>query len=212
MAKKKNINCLDGVPLTFDDVDDGLIQANMMSPTYGNQQWQSIRPVNAKNSNSIVYSTQFRKEKCIAAGLIIFSRDGLQVCLVEANYGRYDHGFPKGMIDGGEGRRRGALRETKEETGLTVNDLVFVIPRHVFDEGNDCYFAAAVTRASYEYRFQYNTHELRSVQWYSIAQALNLPKFNSKRRQLLLQALNIYMDALKRNQLITGEAFKNYQL
>ncbi|KAM3956700.1 purine phosphoribosyltransferase family protein Apf [Aphomia sociella] len=60
-----------------------------------------------------------------AAGLVIFrnANQALQFLLLQTSYGEYHWTPPKGHVDPGESDWITALRETKEEAGLTENDL-----------------------------------------------------------------------------------------
>ena len=55
-----------------------------------------------------------------SAGLALYTSDG-RVLVVKAGYKNY-WSFPGGIIDAGETPREAAMRETREETGLTVDE------------------------------------------------------------------------------------------
>lgn len=52
-----------------------------------------------------------------AGGVIVRRADGDEVLLIKDSYGNW--GFPKGHLEPGESGREAALRECREETGIT---------------------------------------------------------------------------------------------
>ncbi|KAB7495285.1 Bis(5'-nucleosyl)-tetraphosphatase [asymmetrical] [Armadillidium nasatum] len=60
-----------------------------------------------------------------AAGLVIFRRvtQCFEYLLLQTSYGEHHWTPPKGHVDPGESDYETALRETKEEAGLSVEDL-----------------------------------------------------------------------------------------
>ncbi|KAG6439254.1 hypothetical protein O3G_MSEX000620 [Manduca sexta] len=60
-----------------------------------------------------------------AAGLVIFRKynQGVQFLLLQTSYGQHHWTPPKGHVDPGESDWVTALRETKEEAGLSEEDL-----------------------------------------------------------------------------------------
>jgi bis(5'-nucleosidyl)-tetraphosphatase len=62
----------------------------------------------------------FKYEK--SAGFLIFKRNGQLKYLLLKTKGRFD--VPKGQLNKGEGELQGALRELKEETGITDVKIV----------------------------------------------------------------------------------------
>merc|ERR1712037_186887 len=69
--------------------------------------------------------TEIMNEVVRAAGLLIFRRSQpeLQFLLLKANYGERHWSITKGHVDPGEDEFTTALRETKEEAGLTRENL-----------------------------------------------------------------------------------------
>ncbi|CAG5029827.1 unnamed protein product [Parnassius apollo] len=61
----------------------------------------------------------------LAAGLVIFryTNQVIQFLLLQTSYGEHHWTPPKGHVDPGESDWVTALRETKEEAGLSENDL-----------------------------------------------------------------------------------------
>lgn len=55
----------------------------------------------------------------LATGVVLFDREG-RVLLVKENYGRRRWGLPGGVIESGESPHEAAMREVREETGLSV--------------------------------------------------------------------------------------------
>lgn len=68
-------------------------------------------------------SVQKSTEKEISAGIIIYqrTREGLKFLLLYHGHGYWN--FPKGKIESEEKSFQAAIRETREETGLSVKDL-----------------------------------------------------------------------------------------
>jgi len=62
-----------------------------------------------------------------SAGAIIFYRNGegeIEYLLIQSSRGTQNYGFPKGLIEKGEGLVEAALREAAEESGLKNLTLV----------------------------------------------------------------------------------------
>ena len=122
-------------------------------------------------------------------GIIIFNKDLTKTVLVETN--REWKSFPKGKRERGESDFECAVREVKEETGLTVDNLK--ISEEYLDEssnkGNGAtrYFVGQIKDENVEFKFDEN--ELKSVQWYSSKEIDSLVKFKSVRKDIFKQAL-----------------------
>lgn len=74
----------------------------------------------------------------LSAGGVVFRRSSLgtiEVLLIQDSYGNW--GFPKGHIEEGESRQEAALRECREETGLSELEVVGEVAT------SDWYFRAA---------------------------------------------------------------------
>ena len=56
--------------------------------------------------------------------MVVFGRDDSEPIFLLLHYGREHWGFPKGNIEAGEAEKEAAIREAKEETGLS--DFVFL--------------------------------------------------------------------------------------
>lgn len=74
-----------------------------------------------------------------SAGLIVFRFEG-EPKIILLEYGRGLWGFPKGNIEPGESEEEAAIRETKEETGLTdlkiIDNFKELIQYYFRDAGN----------------------------------------------------------------------------
>ncbi|CAF0958316.1 unnamed protein product [Didymodactylos carnosus] len=149
--------------------------------------------------------------RATGAGLIIFSRYGQQIVLVESNYGDYDFGFPKGYIEKRETSKQAAVRETDEETGLKTQQLAFVPLQKALDEYGwnsvSNYYVAGVKVPSNRIQFRYNSREIRSVRWYLVDEALRLPKLYPHQKRLLIQAQQLYIQSQNQNTLLNGNQF-----
>jgi 8-oxo-dGTP pyrophosphatase MutT (NUDIX family) len=85
-----------------------------------------------------------------------------------------NHGFPKGGREKGESLLQNALRELKEETGLTMEHIDLLPPTDcVIEERNDkqrlcvCYLVASMrdNQEHHEFKFTFDPKEIDEVQW-----------------------------------------------
>ena len=131
-------------------------------------------------------------------GIIVFRREGdeiLFLLLKNAKWGHWD--FPKGHPDAGEDELGAALRETREETGLTDLNVIpgfrESIRYHVDIEGERpekgmkeaVYFLAEApgSGASSECEVKIS-HEHTDHRWLSLAEALPMVQFDNARTML----------------------------
>jgi len=125
------------------------------------------------------------------AGVIVIDDD--KTILVQSKFGYYS--FPKGSKEKGETVLECALRELKEETGLDLEDIE--LKEETFEQvsrrGNCCilYFVAKLKNKDKELTFDEN--ELISCEWYSMEDALNLEKFDDKRKDILRKVIKTYL-------------------
>ncbi|MHC0429556.1 NUDIX hydrolase [Streptomyces sp. O3] len=92
----------------------------------------------------------------LAGGCVLWRRaesgDGLEICLVfRPKYGDWSH--PKGKLKRGESARDGAVREVREETGMTCEPGPELLSAHYEVEGRPKevrYWAAEATGGVFE--------------------------------------------------------------
>jgi 8-oxo-dGTP pyrophosphatase MutT (NUDIX family) len=69
-------------------------------------------------------SSRARTRRETSAGGVVFRRDGDRTLVLVIRDRHRNWGFPKGHIERGEGPAEAAVREVREETGLTTLDVV----------------------------------------------------------------------------------------
>ncbi len=101
--------------------------------------------VNAPSDNQ--QAKKFKRE--VSAGIIVFRRaqEGLKFLILYHGHNYWN--FPKGKIESEEKSLAAALRETREETGLSTGDLHLVKDfkaheRFFFRKGNQPYFKIVI--------------------------------------------------------------------
>jgi nucleoside triphosphatase len=111
-------------------------------------------------------------------GALIFNRDSRVLLVLSERWGgRYV--VPGGHIELGERIEESVIREVKEETGLDVYDLEFVMMQEcVFDEGfyrkmHFIFFDYSCTTDADEDEVILN-HEAQAYSWVTLDEALNM--------------------------------------
>jgi nucleoside triphosphatase len=111
-------------------------------------------------------------------GALIFNRDSRVLLVLSERWGgRYV--VPGGHIELGERIEESVIREVKEETGLDVYDLEFVMMQEcVFDEGfyrkmHFIFFDYSCTTDADEDEVILN-HEAQAYSWVTLNEALNM--------------------------------------
>lgn len=139
------------------------------------------------------------------AGFVIFSGDLEWTILVETPRGNL--GFPKGKLKKSEDVFRSALRELKEETGLTEDDIV-ILKGCVVDEksrqGDLCarYYVAYCEKDDHE-ELSFDPDELDTVEWYNCQNVYSLKSIKQRRKDVLAEARDYALGILQKSNSIT---------
>jgi 8-oxo-dGTP pyrophosphatase MutT (NUDIX family) len=124
------------------------------------------------------------------SGFIILSPQNDKTILVKTHMGNFS--FPKGKRKKSETYMETALRELKEETGLTEDDIIIKKDQY-FDEksykGNPSvrYFIANAKKSDDVMTFSLD--ELEDSKWYDIEKVFLLKKIKNSRKEILKQVL-----------------------
>lgn len=123
--------------------------------------------------------------KC--AGVIVFDKD--KTIIVTNHQNRCS--FPKGRKEHKESDIETALRELKEETGIT-GDHIKLTDIVLHESGNDknnpvTYFVAHLIKDIKH--FSFDEKELKHVKWVTVDEACQLKNLKDKRKEILLEAV-----------------------
>jgi len=125
------------------------------------------------------------------SGIIVF--DGDKTILVKTEEGHYS--MPKGKKEKGEVSIITAFRELREETGLIATDIA-LYDGITFDETNEKgnlsvrYYVGVITKPAHTFTF--DAKELVSVEWVPVTEALSLPNYLDRRKEILRQAYTVH--------------------
>jgi 8-oxo-dGTP pyrophosphatase MutT (NUDIX family) len=123
-----------------------------------------------------------------SAGMVIFRKDEDNLHYLLLRYGWGHWGFPKGIIEEGETEKEAAIRETKEETGLSVFELIQDFKERIeyyFRKSGRTvhkevvYFLAETPQTAITLSLEHSGH-----QWLSLNQAMTRLSFENDRRVL----------------------------
>ncbi len=126
-----------------------------------------------------------RDEK--SCGAVVFTRDGQQLRYVLVHELSGCHSFPKGHVEAGETEEETALREIREETGLTVRLLpgFRTVDEHPLREKPGTMKQIVYFLAEYSHQpLVAQASELRSVKLLTYEQAMDTFEYESSRRIL----------------------------
>ena len=120
------------------------------------------------------------------SGIIVIDKTHNETILVCTEYDNYS--FPKGKRNKGEKSIDTAIRETEEETGLTLEDIEIVSDMH-FDENSDRgniatrYYVGILKTNKKTVKFDEN--ELKNAVWMKYDDIFALEKFKDRRKDIL---------------------------
>jgi len=122
-----------------------------------------------------------------SAGIIVFRREGgvVQFLLIKnAAHGHWD--FPKGHIDAGENEMQAALREAREEAGLTelkiIPDFRVTIHYEIGSKQKEVTYFLAEVPPNTEIKL---SAEHTEYLWFPLVPALEILQFDNARRLLI---------------------------
>lgn len=127
----------------------------------------------------------------IAAGLIIFRRVSkeVQYLLLQASYGDFHWSPPKGHVDPGENERQAALRETEEEAGITVDQLLlyedFRTELHYEVRGKPktvIYWLSELKNPNFKVKL---SDEHKDLKWLNLKEALDIARYEDMKQALM---------------------------
>jgi bis(5'-nucleosidyl)-tetraphosphatase len=118
-----------------------------------------------------------------SAGFIVFNPNTKRFLLIRSAKGHWD--FPKGHVEKGENILEAALRETKEEAGITptpVSDFLERIEYEVWEEGKRqkkqvYFFLGTVENENVKLSFEHSEYR-----WVDYQEALLLLKYQNQRQ------------------------------
>jgi len=93
---------------------------------------------------------KLNKNKKDHVQVVLINEEGL-VCLVSRKDDHTDFGLVGGKVDKGETFEEAAIRETKEETGLDIKNLVMIFAMHRKGQMGYTYLADYTGEISYDY-------------------------------------------------------------
>jgi len=106
---------------------------------------------------------KLKKGKDSHAQVVILNDKG-QICLVSRKEDHKDFGLPGGKLEGNETFEEAAIREVKEETGLTIKNLTMIFAMHRKGRMGQTFIA--------EYSGKLETDENHVVKWGIMKEAI----------------------------------------
>jgi len=98
------------------------------------------------------------------AQVVLINEEGL-ICLVSRKDDHNNFGLVGGKVDEGETYEEAAIRETKEETGLTIKNLTLIFAMHRKGRMGHTFLA--------EYSGKFKTKENHVVKWGKMEEAID---------------------------------------
>ncbi len=153
--------------------------------------------MNAKNviEHKLIFTHIGIIQMANCAGIIVF-RDN-QTVLVKTKRGNYS--FPKGKREGKKKHRElvfdCAVRETQEETGLTLDQLDLLPDKYV-EEVTDkdvvsVRYYIAFLKPNIQHTFTFDPDELASAEWVNVDTIATMDGMKPRRKLAFQQALDI---------------------
>jgi 8-oxo-dGTP pyrophosphatase MutT (NUDIX family) len=127
-----------------------------------------------------------RKEHS-SGGAVIAMRDGAAHVALIATRSRTRWGLPKGAVSEGETSEAAALREVREETGLTARIVRRLDTIEYFFRAGDTLIQKSVDFYLMEYvagELEPQLSEVDDVEWVELSEALERASFDSERKLL----------------------------
>lgn len=128
----------------------------------------------------------------ISSGAIVFTRKNKKIYFVIIKSSEGYYGFPKGHIEEDESEVQAALREIREETGLTVRICpgFKTIEEHLLPNKKDVIKRVIYFVAEYEdQKIRYQKEELQGAFLMTFEEAIDIFQFESSKR-LLKEAMD----------------------
>jgi 8-oxo-dGTP diphosphatase len=135
------------------------------------------------------------ESKAPCGGIIVLDNTGSKVVIVKTHAGNL--GFTKGKREKGETLLQCAIRETTEESGLTLEQIrIIPISEPIIEvnkRGNVSveYFLAAA-KATMPPVLQCSPEELATVTWMPVEAAMRHEKLRERRKHLLQAAVALF--------------------
>jgi len=120
------------------------------------------------------------------AGVIILRVNNKVIETVIVESLKHHYSFPKGKREKGETIYINAMRELKEETGLTLENIT-LIEKITYTEQNKkgdpniVYYVAVIKEKYKDFKFTFPKDELCGVKWIPLEEASKSDKFKPKR-------------------------------
>lgn len=197
IRKNSDILIYANIPLALADGIKFYVSSNGVILTPGNENGylepKYFLKVTDGNDRPIVEKTIPKGKGPSCAGCVVFRKNKTEVCLIATHSKIY--GFPKGKLNKGESHIEGALRELKEETGITMDQIEPLNENKYLDEPSQSgkqpairLFVTNTLNNNIKLK-QEDEGEIFECKWFSIADAFKL--LMPKRQQILNQALKL---------------------
>ncbi len=135
------------------------------------------------------------ESKAPCGGIIVLDNTGSKVAVVKTHAGNL--GFTKGKREKGETLLQCAIRETTEESGLTLEQIRIIPVAEPIIEVNrrgnvSVEYLLAAAKAPVPPALQCSPDELASVTWMPVESAMLHEKLRERRKHLLQAAVSLF--------------------